>query len=130
MAGSSKIYHCSPIACNLFVSSPNQTLKNYWVIDTGATDHFICTPHLFSKSTTVNNSYVQLPNGTKAQVTHIGQVRLSHHITLHNVLLVPSFSYNLLSASKLTNSGENCPCCSTTSLFSPGPLKMEDDWYN
>ncbi|KAI4297564.1 hypothetical protein L6164_037449 [Bauhinia variegata] len=71
----------------------------------GATDHFICTPHLFSTSTPVTNSYVQLPNGTKAQVTHIGQVRLLHHITLHNVLLVPSFSYNLLSASKLTNSG-------------------------
>ncbi|KAI4305159.1 hypothetical protein L6164_028545 [Bauhinia variegata] len=71
----------------------------------GATNHFICTPHLFSTSTPVTNSYVQLPNGTKAQVTHIGQVRLLHHITLHNVLLVPSFSYNLLSASKLTNSG-------------------------
>ncbi|KAI4304999.1 hypothetical protein L6164_028391 [Bauhinia variegata] len=48
---------------------------------------------------------MQLPNGTNAQVTHIGQVRLFHHITLHNVLLVPSFSYNHLSTSKLTNSG-------------------------
>ncbi|KAI4318295.1 hypothetical protein L6164_026082 [Bauhinia variegata] len=105
MAGNLKLYHCSPVACNLFFSPPNQTLKNYWVIDTGATDHFICTPHLFSTSTPVTNSYVQLPNGTKAQVTHISQVRLLHHITLHNVLLVPSFSYNLLSANKLTNSG-------------------------
>ncbi|KAI4305161.1 hypothetical protein L6164_028547 [Bauhinia variegata] len=105
MAGSPKIYHCFPIACNLFVSLPNHTLKEYWVIDTGATNHFICSPNLFSQSTPVTNSYVQLPNGTKAQVTHIGQVRLLHHITLHNVLLVSSFSYNLLSASKLTNFG-------------------------
>ncbi|KAI4305117.1 hypothetical protein L6164_028503 [Bauhinia variegata] len=104
MAGSPKIYHCSPIACNLFVSSPNKHLKSYWVIDTGATNYFIRTPLLFSKSTPVTNSYVQLPNRTKAQVTHISQVRLFEHIILHNVLLVPSFSYNLLSASKLTSS--------------------------
>ena len=49
-------------------------------------------------------SLVQLPNGELAQVTHIGTVVLSSSLILKNVLCVPSFSFNLLSISSLTQS--------------------------
>ncbi|KAI4305044.1 hypothetical protein L6164_028434 [Bauhinia variegata] len=130
MAGIPKIFHCSPIACNLSASLPNKDLKSYWVIDTRATDHFIYTPHLFAKCKSVTNSYVQLPNGTKAQITHISQVILVEHVVLHYVLLVPSFSYNLLSASKFTKSGEIALVVLRHLFFSPRSLQLEDDWYN
>ena len=78
-----------------------------WVIDTGATDHIVHSIHLFTKFTTVS-CVVALPNGEIAMVTHIGSITLSSILILHNVLCVPSFSFNLLSVSQLTKS---CSCC-------------------
>ena len=51
---------------------------------------------------------VQLPNGESAQVTHIGTVVLSSSLILKNVLCVPSFTFNLLSVSTLTQSQPYC----------------------
>jgi hypothetical protein len=45
--------------------------------------------------------HVKLPNGQFSNVTHIGTVRISEHLTLIDVLCVPSFLFNLLSASKI-----------------------------
>jgi hypothetical protein len=72
-----------------------------WIIDTGATDHMISTISLFTSITATISSRVKLPNGDYAMVTHIGTVKLSEHLILHDVLCVPSFSFNLISASKL-----------------------------
>jgi Flp pilus assembly protein protease CpaA len=54
--------------------------------------------------TTVVSTQVKLPNGQFAAVTHIGTVRISNDLILTDVLCIPSFSFNLLSASKLTKS--------------------------
>ena len=78
-----------------------------WVIDIGATDHIVHSVHLFTEFTTVS-CVVALPNGEIAMVTHIGSITLSSILILHNVLCVPSFSFNLLSVSQLTKS---CSCC-------------------
>ena len=51
--------------------------------------------------TTTVFSQVKLPNGQFASVTHIGTVRISEHLTLTDVLCVPSFSFDPLSASKI-----------------------------
>lgn len=51
---------------------------------------------------------VELPNGESAQVTHVGSVLVSTNLTLQHVLCVPSFSFNLLSVSKLT---QKLPYC-------------------
>jgi hypothetical protein len=75
--------------------------KSSWIIDTGATDHMISTVSLFTSIIATISSRVKLPNGNYAIVTHIGTVKLSEHLTLHDVLCVPSFSFNLISASKL-----------------------------
>lgn len=84
-----------------FVASP-------WIIDIGATDHIICSLTLFDSYVPLQNAFVHLPNGMKVQVTHIGTVILNSHIVLHNVLLVPTFTFNLLSASKLTSTKKDC----------------------
>ena len=75
-----------------------------WVIDTGATDHIVCSMHLLTSFNTISHIVVELPNGEAALVTHVGTIKLSSHITLTNVFCVPSFSFNLISVSALTHS--------------------------
>ena len=56
-----------------------QTHTTPWIIDTGATDHMICCPFLYSSITTTISSSVKLPNGAAIPVTHIGVVHLSEN---------------------------------------------------
>ena len=72
-----------------------------WVIDIGTTDHMVHFVSCFASITTILNTFVNLPNGESALVTHIGTVEISTKLVLHNVLCVPSFTFNLLSISKL-----------------------------
>ncbi|CAN6692263.1 unnamed protein product [Malus baccata var. baccata] len=48
-------------------------------------------PDLLTHSREVTNHTVELPNGSLAQVTHIGQIIFSPHFMLDNVLCVPLF---------------------------------------
>ena len=73
-----------------------------WILDNGATDHMVHSIHLLSSITFLVHISVKLPNGDIVQVTHIGTVKLSTTLTLDNVLCVPTFSFNLISISKLT----------------------------
>ena len=79
-----------------------------WVIDTGASDHIVCSIQLLTSYTEISHTMVELPNGEAAIVTHIGTIQLSSHITLTNVLCVPTFTFNLLSVSALTKSQPIC----------------------
>ncbi|XP_071699281.1 uncharacterized protein [Rutidosis leptorrhynchoides] len=77
-------------------------LNNPWIIDSGATDHM--TPHLFmfSEYTVVHKpSFIEMPNGQKARVHHVGSIRLNDNVILDHVLHVPDFQFNLLSVYKL-----------------------------
>jgi len=89
------------------IASTN-TSKHSWIIDTGATDHMVDYVHFLTTITTIVSSHVNLPNGQRALVTHIGTVCLSSSLILTNVLCVPSFSFNLLSVNKLI---VNLSCC-------------------
>ncbi|XP_035551155.1 uncharacterized protein LOC118349715 [Juglans regia] len=75
-----------------------------WIIDTGATDHMVCYPSLFTSTTSFISHTVKLPNGTEVPVSHIGIVQLTASICLTDVLCVPSFTFNLFSAKKLATS--------------------------
>lgn len=44
---------------------------------------------------------ITLPNGYKVKVISAGSLHLRHDITLQNVILVPSFQFNLISMYKL-----------------------------
>jgi hypothetical protein len=68
----------------------------------------ICSILLFTSITAKISANVKLPNGKFAAVTHIGIVQILANLILTDVLCVPSFSFNLLSVSKLIKS---ITCC-------------------
>jgi len=79
-----------------------------WIVDTGATDHMVCSISFFTTITATISTTVHLPNGAVALVTHIGTIKLSETLILTGVLYVPSFTFNLISASKLV---KHLCCC-------------------
>lgn len=75
---------------------------NPWILDLGASNHM--TPHkylLHNIQPLAVPFLITLPNGYKVKVISTGSLHLRHDITLHNVLLVPSFQFNLLSVYQL-----------------------------
>jgi hypothetical protein len=80
----------------------SRLVNQLWIIDTGATDHMVCSLSFFTTIIATISKFVKLPNGQLALVTHIGTVRISASLILTDVLCVHSFSFNLISASKLT----------------------------
>lgn len=79
-----------------------------WILDTGATDHMVCSSSIFSSNTTFVSFSVTLPNGDMASVSHVGTIKFIDPIILENVLCVPLFSFNLISARKITQSLNCC----------------------
>ena len=59
---------------------------------------------VFTSITTTLNTFVNLPNGESALVTHIGTIKVSENLILSNVLCIPSFNFNLISISQLAKS--------------------------
>ncbi|XP_074352768.1 uncharacterized protein LOC141691917 [Apium graveolens] len=77
-----------------------------WIIDSGATNHITCCHDLLSDLLAFDID-ICLPNGEFTKVKLKGTIVLTSELTLYDVLLVPSFQFNLISVSKLTSS---VPC--------------------
>jgi hypothetical protein len=109
MAGNSLCFQSSTLGDKHSVFSSNSlfqlaiknSIKYPWIIDTGATNHIVCSISFLTTITAIVSKQVRLPNGNSASVTHIGTVKISATLTLTNVLCVPSFSFNLIFVSKL-----------------------------
>lgn len=74
-----------------------------WVIDTGATHHI--TPHLSlfeNYNELTKPEYITMPDRSKREIKHVGRVLLHDNLVIEDVLHVPEFAFNLLSASHLT----------------------------
>ena len=93
-----------------------------WILDSGATDHMVHSLTFLKTITTSVQFFVRLPNGDMAKVTHIGTVQVSASLILENVLCIPSFSFNLVSISKLTHN-PSC-CCKEVSILCRILLKL------
>ncbi|GKC84502.1 hypothetical protein Tco_1140219 [Tanacetum coccineum] len=95
--------------------------KYLWVVDSGATDH-VCYSLTLMHNVQICTQpiLVTLPNGQQTHVTKTGPVHINSAITLHDVLYIPSFSYNLLSVSKL---GSHIPL---SILFTPFSCYFQD----
>jgi hypothetical protein len=86
-----------------FIASVMIKFKAAWVVDSGATDHICITLTVMHDIFTCNPPiHITLPNGQTVAVTTCGKVKINKDITLTNVFYIPSFAYNLLSVSKLT----------------------------
>ena len=94
---------------------------NYWISDTGATDHF--TPDLANlpDSSLYNDSQlVSVGNGQQLPISHIGNAQLytsSYLFKLKNILRVPSMASNLLSVNKFCQDN-SCSFYFDSDLFS------------
>ena len=82
--------------------------SHVWVINTGASDHIVCSVSILASIISISHCVLKFPNDESATVTHVGTIQLSTQFTLHNVLCVPSFTFNLLYVSKLT---KHLPFC-------------------
>ncbi|XP_070050207.1 uncharacterized protein [Nicotiana tomentosiformis] len=69
-----------------------------WILDSGDTNHMTPHKHLLHNLTLLVRPYlITLPNGYKVKVVSTGSLYLRSDIILHNVILVPSFQFNLIS---------------------------------
>ncbi|XP_055960699.1 uncharacterized protein LOC130015139 [Mercurialis annua] len=67
--------------------------KNGWLVDTGATDHIVCSLDCFIDYKPITGVFINLPNNNHVLVTHIGTVTVFSTLTLTNALYVPQFYY-------------------------------------
>jgi len=105
----------------LFTAKPAMS----WIIDSGATDHITPHLHLFQSFIPVSRPcFITLPNGKNVQVQNIGTVALNTNIMLQDVLHVPKFHFNLLSASKLAKH------LSSNVVFTPTCCSLQDHLRN
>ncbi|KAL0299468.1 UNVERIFIED_CONTAM: Retrovirus-related Pol polyprotein from transposon RE1 [Sesamum radiatum] len=80
----------------------NITSKEPWIIDSGASTHMCSDFSLLNNVRRLRQSvFVKLPDGTRKEVTHKGDIQLTEGIKLNEVLHIPSFRHNLLSVSKV-----------------------------
>ncbi|KAL8138180.1 hypothetical protein V2J09_004181 [Rumex salicifolius] len=78
--------------------------EHMWILDSGATDHMCFVTSMFHSLLPLSTPYtISLPNGSSIRVTHHGSVTVLPGLTVHNVLFVPQFRFNLLSVRKLVS---------------------------
>lgn len=76
------------------------------IIDSSASTHMTKSVNLFNKKHLVKRKQiVVLPDGSYQCVKYYGDVKLIEGLSLHNVLHLPQFKYNLLSMSALLKEG-------------------------
>jgi len=116
--------HSAYLAGKLYCLLSTQP-KLSWIMDSGATDHITPHLHLFQSYTPVlHDCFITMPNGRQVQVKHIGTTLLNADIVLHNVLHVPDFHFNLLSANKLAQH------LSYNVIFTPNSYYIQDPLKN
>ncbi|CAN1312477.1 Retrovirus-related Pol polyprotein from transposon TNT 1-94 [Linum perenne] len=87
----------------IILATNTSKVARVWVVDSGASDHVVCSVSLLFEHKAVFGISVTLPNGSRIPVSHIGSARLTNQLVIQNVLVIPSFTFNLLSISKLTS---------------------------
>jgi len=83
--------------------------KQGWILDSGATDHMTYDAGILLDTQALQEKHqITLPNGELSEITHMGRVIIDNKLVLKNVLLVPTFKYNLLSVPKLARDNHCC----------------------
>lgn len=85
-------------------SSMSHLVSSNWIIDTGSTNHMAHNLNPLSnirKLSKSNKNTVQLPNGEQVTISHTGDLSLFKDKSVHHVLYIPDFKFNLMSVSKV-----------------------------
>ena len=88
---------------NVVVTEPalSKVTSRSWIIDNGTTDHISSSPgSLLHKDKYCSLPSVLLPSGEKANIVAKGFLPLTSEYYLHDVLCVPTFKVDLMSASR------------------------------
>ncbi|PRQ44553.1 hypothetical protein RchiOBHm_Chr3g0480521 [Rosa chinensis] len=79
----------------------------FWLADTGATNHMTNNPHVLTNATPyLNTDSVQIGDGKQLRITHTGDTMLGL-LKLKNILLIPKLAAHLLSIYQLCKQN-NC----------------------
>lgn len=107
---------------NAFKTALNvNMLHDFWVVDSGATDHMTNHVSKFHKFEKLSKpSQVSIANGEGADVLGKGKINLMSDKIESVALYVPSFPFQLLSVGKITN---NLNCLA---IFSPHNVIFQD----
>ncbi|XP_019227003.1 PREDICTED: uncharacterized protein LOC109208355 [Nicotiana attenuata] len=86
---------------NLSYSQSNLR-SHIWILDSGASEHMTFDSSIIVNIKPLPNPVnVNLPNSQRLRVTLAGQVTIHPDLTLHKVLYVPDFKFNLISVNRL-----------------------------
>ena len=89
----------SSFSCN---RNNKKYLENYWIVDTGATNHMTHDPScLITLRKLMSPIQIILPDGSVQRAIEVGTIHLTTHMLLHDVFYVPEFKYHLLSVQQL-----------------------------
>lgn len=113
------------------------SLGKQWIIDTDATYHLCSFLQLFYSYHAIKPITVRFPNGSHILSKKSGTVKLNEYLTLYNVLFVPGFNCNLISAYQLSFSNQcrllfyHCSCViqEQSSLRMVGLTKVYNNLY-
>ncbi|KAG7556653.1 Retrotransposon Copia-like N-terminal [Arabidopsis suecica] len=85
-------------------SLPHETELSHraWVIDSGASHHVTHEREIYVEYKALERTYVRLPNGQTVKIEGTGFIQLTDALSLHDVLYIPEFKFNLLSVSVVT----------------------------
>uniref|UniRef100_A0A803L939 ABC transporter domain-containing protein n=1 Tax=Chenopodium quinoa TaxID=63459 RepID=A0A803L939_CHEQI len=91
--------HTANVAGTCLITCSNSK----WIIDSGATDHICSNLEWFVDYSVFDKSVktITIADGKKAEIKHIGDVKIGNGIILKNVLHVLGFQFNLISTHKL-----------------------------
>ncbi|XP_019235589.1 PREDICTED: uncharacterized protein LOC109215923 [Nicotiana attenuata] len=102
---------CCTNTAGIFTLMSNAGVSDQdWIVNSGATHHVTHCKNALNNLRKADHRAdgVQLPTGSRAEITHTGDAVVLGNKTIEGVLYVPDFKFNILSVSKLTRK----LCCS------------------
>ena len=90
----------SPFSFGFYISK--KCSVNYWIVDSGTTDHMTYSSQCFSTYTPCpNNRKIIVANGSLATVAGLGDIQVTPFIILKDLHHVPMLLVNLISIQKI-----------------------------
>ena len=90
--GNKNVYANTTCLSPFLDGSINSVFTKPWILGSRATDHMTSDSALFTKTQSSSIPTVNLPIGSTAPITSIGNVSFNSDVTLDDVLCVPSFT--------------------------------------
>ena len=122
---------------NISVFNTVKPARCLWILDSGATDHVCTSLSDFTSYKSIPPVLISLPNGHRVFTKFYGDAIFNNKFFLTDVLYVPEFTFNIVSASKLSTnlkchlifSSTNCVIQDNQTKERIGIVKAKDDLY-